>query len=402
MQVTISPSKAHGTVAAPPSKSMAHRYLIAAAMANGNSTVEGISSCEDVSATLDCLASLGVVTVQIGETVKVCGKNLREAEPHSALYCRESGSTLRFMLPIALLSGRETTLVGAPSLMRRPMQIYKDICLEKGLYFSQCENTVTVKGPLSAGDYTLPGNVSSQFITGLLLALAAVGESRIHILPPFESRSYIDLTVFVMREFGVAVEWEDAYTLHIPSDSFYQAHPCTVEGDHSNAAFLEALRYFGGDVTVTGLCEDSLQGDRVYRTHFAALENGRAEIDLSDCPDLGPILFAFAAAKHGGSFTGTRRLRIKESDRAAAMAKELAKFGARVTVEENRVTVHPSVLHTPTELLSAHNDHRIVMSLACLATTTGGTIVNAEAVNKSYPEFFDDLRSLGIACRADA
>ena len=396
MQVTIAPQKASGVIKAPPSKSMAHRMLICAAMAQGESLVRGVSMSEDVSATLDCLNALGVSYTRDNDHVRLCGIDIARALPNGELCCRESGSTLRFMIPLALLSGREVTLCGAPSLMKRPMSVYETICREKGLYFFQNDKTITVKGPLPAGEYILPGDISSQFITGLLFALTNVGESRIRVLPPFESRSYVDLTLSALRDFGVTVEWENDFTLYIPQKSLFQPTDCKVEGDYSNAAFLDALAFVGGDVEVCGLRADSLQGDRVYRAYFEALKLGTPTLDLRDCPDLAPILFSLAAAGQGGIFKGTRRLRIKESDRAAVMAKELAKFGTRVTVEEDRVIVDPVDFHAPTEPLCGHNDHRIVMSMAVLCTKVGGTIMGAEAVMKSYPNFFDDLKSLGV------
>ncbi len=398
MQIRISKATARGCVTAPPSKSMAHRMLIAAAMAEGESRISGISDCEDVSATLDCLAALGVQCRRRGNTVTLRGIDFASADPKEPLFCRESGSTLRFLLPLCLLSGKEITLGGAPSLMRRPMTLYAELCRARGLAFVQEGNAITVQGRLPAGDYTLRGDVSSQFITGLLFALSLAGESRIHIQPPLESRSYIDLTLAAMNAFGVGAVWENDLTLYIPANAGYTAQSCRVEGDYSGAAFLEAFNLLGGDVTLRGLTDTSLQGDRVYRKHYAALQKGYAEIDLGDCPDLGPILFALAAACHGGRFTGTRRLRIKESDRAEAMRQELAKFGARVTVNEDSVTVEPCALHDPREVIEAHNDHRIVMSAAVLCSMTGGSIKGAEAVRKSYPDFFDDLRALGVRC----
>ena len=396
MTVTILPQKAQGTVKAPPSKSMAHRLLICAAMAEGKSRIGGLSLSEDVSATLDCLASLGISYSQNADEVTVYGTDVTRSVPNAAFNCRESGSTLRFMIPIALLSGKEVTFCGAPSLMKRPMGIYEALCREKDLFFEKKGNTITVKGPLRSGEYVLSGDVSSQFITGLLFALSNVGNSRIRILPPFESRSYVDLTLSALRDFGAEIVWEDEYTLYIPKKATLRSRDCEVEGDYSNAAFLDALTHVGGDVSVVGLRADSLQGDRVYKTYFEKLKKGTPTLDLRDCPDLAPILFSLAAAGHGGVFKGTRRLSIKESNRSAVMAEELAKFGVRVTVEEDRVTVDPTGFHAPTEPLCGHNDHRIVMSMAVLCTLVGGTVTGAEAVWKSYPSFFDDLRSLGV------
>ena len=398
MRVRILRGRASGCVSAPPSKSMAHRLLIAAALADGESVITGVSSCEDVLATLDCLRALGVKAICEGDTVRVWGIDMRRALPSGTLPCRESGSTLRFILPLALLSGNAATLVGAPRLLERPMSVYSEICRERGYEYEATGGGISVRGPLECGDFRVAGNVSSQFITGLLFALSCLeGDSRIIITTELESRSYIGLTVAAMAAFGVMVEWRGASELYIKGGQHYRARQIAVEGDYSGAAFLDALTVLGGEVKVSGLSDESLQGDRVYRDLYSRLADGYCEIDIGDCPDLGPILFTLAAALHGGRFTGTARLKITESDRAAAMTEELSKFGASLTVSENEVTVEKATLHEPSELLSGHNDHRIVMSLATLATIYGGRIEGAEAVAKSYPEYFDDLSALGIA-----
>ncbi len=397
MKVKIEKGTARGTVAAPPSKSMAHRLLICAAMSEGTSTVHGISECEDVYATLDCLRALGIETVRHGNDITVTGKNMRNVCPVSSLECRESGSTLRFFIPIALLSGKSTQFYGAESLMQRPMDVYKRICEERGLVYIEDGNSIAVKGPLKSGEYTVVGNISSQFISGLLFALPlADGDSKIRITPPLESRSYIELTIEALRLFGIEVTWLDDLTIHIKGGQKYTAKDVTVEGDYSGAAFTDALGLLGGDVTVSGLNPESIQGDKIYKKYYDMLKKGVPTIHIGNCPDLGPILFAIAAAKHGGVFTGTRRLKIKESDRAAAMAEELKKFGVSVNVYDDKVVVYPVDFHKPDEVLHGHNDHRIVMSLSVLLTLTGGEIDGAEAIKKSYPSFYDDLEELGI------
>ena len=243
----------------------------------------------------------------------------------------------------------------------------------------------------------LPGDISSQFISGLLFALPLKRQdSTIHILPPVESRSYIDITIQALGTFGVQARWDesDENTLLIPGGQRYLPREVAVEGDYSNAAFFGALAAFGDDVTVTGL-QPSLQGDRVYARCFEQLRQGMATIDVTDCPDLGPILMAAAAVLHGVVLTGTRRLRIKESDRGVVMAQELQKLGVRCSVQENTIEIFPGI-QTPERPLLGHNDHRIVMSCAVLLTRTGGVISGAEAVTKSFPGFFDRLRELGI------
>lgn len=415
MKIQINPGTARGRVTAPLSKSMAHRMMICAGLAAGTSVLQGISDSQDMQATLDCLAALGAQWQKDGETVTITGIGSARTAVHDdagaagtqtgepVLRCRESGSTLRFFIPICLQTGRRTQMVGAPRLMERPLQVYAQLCRERGLFFAQEGQTLTVQGPLPAGSYRLRGDISSQFISGLLFALPLCeGDSTVTILPPIESRPYIDMTLAALKTFGVRAAWQDAQTLYIPGGQQYHACDAQVEGDFSNAAFfgiLDAIRP-ENQVQIDGLppAADSLQADRVYPALLARLDTPAPCIDLTDCPDLGPILFAAAAAKHGGRFVGTKRLKIKESDRGAAMAEELRKFGVDVMVRKDEVTVMPSAggLLAPTVPLSGHNDHRIVMSAAVLLTLTGGVIEGAEAVSKSFPDFFDKLQALGI------
>ena len=397
MKIKINKGIAKGTLTAPPSKSMAHRLLISAALADGISVVRDISLCEDVMATLDCLSSFGIKYEISKSDVTVYGKKPEEIKPISPLFCRESGSTLRFLLPIAMASGQTSVFYGEGGLMARPMSVYEDIFSKKGLTYISDGESIVVKGPLRGGEYSLPGNISSQFISGLLFVLPTLkDDSVIKITPPIESRSYIDLTISALKSFGIACEWCDEYTISVKGGQSYRACEVAVEGDYSGAAFPEALNLFGSDISIEGLNPDSIQGDRVYKKYFEMLRCGTPNIHIGDCPDLGPILFAVAAAKHGGIFTGTKRLKIKESDRAAAMADELKKFGTSVSIYEDTVVIYPADFHTPNEPISGHNDHRIVMALSVLLTLTGGELDGAEAVSKSYPEFFESISALGI------
>ncbi len=395
MIARIVPSQAVGVITAPPSKSMAHRALLAAALTSG-SRVENVAYSQDIEATLACLRALGATVIGEGDTLQV-GQLTIEAIPDGAvLPCHESGSTLRFLLPLCMLAGKEITLTGSKRLFERSLSVYEDIARVQGIRWNVSTDSVTVCGCLSSGNYAIPGNISSQFITGLLYALPLLeGDSHLTILGKLESAPYIDLTLQTLGEFGVAVLPVDK-GFFIPGGQRPMPHDYRVEGDCSNAAFLEGLNMLGGSVKVNGLSSETCQGDRVYRDMYRSLAAGKREFDLADCPDLGPVMFAMAAAKGGATFTGTARLRIKESDRSAAMATELAKFGIKVSVEDNRVMVHPGELRRPCAPLCGHNDHRIVMSLALLCTVTGGEITDAEAVAKSYPEFFEVLKSLQI------
>ncbi len=397
MNVTINRGKAQGTIIAPPSKSVAHRMLICGGLANAKSTITGINNSEDVQATLDCLAAIGVQYKHVGDVLEITGREVKKNKQIQEFFCRESGATLRFFIPLALLTGKKSIFYGSQSLLSRPLSVYQGICKEQGLMFVKEKERIILEGPLRAGNFKVQGNISSQFISGLLFALPVLKkDSQISITQPIESHSYIDLTLNVMRKFGMKIEWKNERTLYIPGGQKYSPVVDSVEGDYSNAAFFSALNILGGDVQIEGLSENSVQGDRIYSKYFEMIKKGTPSINISDCPDLGPILFALAAANNGGIFTGTRRLRIKESDRCDAMAEELRKFGVSVTVNDDDVVVFPKEFHKPSEVLSGHNDHRVVMALSVLCTIFGGEIEGAEAVNKSFPDFFEKLQSVGI------
>ena len=382
---------------APPSKSMAHRLLICGGLSEGKSVIKGISSSEDMKATLDCLSAIGAKYEIEGDTVTITGADIRNIPKDAVLRCRESGSTLRFFIPICLLDGKTFTLTGSEKLLSRPLSVYEDIFKKQGITFEAEPDKIKVGGRLNSGNYKIKGNISSQFITGLLFVLPLMEkDSVIQLIPPVESLSYINLTIEALSVFGIRIEWQDEKTLFIKGGQSYKAANAKVEGDYSNAAFFAALNELGSEIEMTGLNPKSLQGDKVYEKNFALLGKGTPTINISDCPDLGPILFAVAAVKGGGVFTGTRRLKIKESDRASAMAEELSKFGVAVTVHEDSVVVYPHDFHAPTEILCGHNDHRIVMSCAVLLTLTGGKIEGAEASRKSLPDFFERLEKLGF------
>lgn len=394
MQAVIKPGALRGVTAAPPSKSMAHRMLICAALAEGESLVQPIELSEDILATMDGLRALGAGIVREGDALRVTGCRPAEAES-GVIPCRESGSTLRFLLPLCLLSGKEMTLTGSERLLSRPLDVYETLCAERGFSLERTAEGIRVRGKLTPGEYTVRGDLSSQFLTGLLYALSLLdGESEIRILPPIESEPYLEMTLEALAEAGVPAKRPEKERLVIPGGQRFRAGQKTVEGDWSNAAFFEALRQAGNDLRITGLREDSLQGDKVCREYFRRIREGGACVDVTDCPDLAPVLMAFAAMCGGARLEGTRRLRFKESDRGQAMAEELAKFGVAVTIGENAIEVGGG-LKAPMEILQGHNDHRIVMSLAVLCTRTGGTVDGAEAVRKSFPGFWDAMRMLG-------
>ena len=414
MNLYINKSVARGSITAPPSKSMAHRHIICAALAEGKSTIRNVDLSQDIAATLDCIRALGAKAEADGDrvTIEGAGDTLRNgvclAEYENGtsdigrdgviqdFRCRESGSTMRFFMALAMLTGRPSRFYGSETLRSRPFGIYEDICAKSGIIFKKNEDHIFIEGALKSGEYELPGNISSQFITGLMFVLPLLsGDSIIRLIPPVESRSYISLTISALAKAGVEVIEKSAAEYLIPGGQQYKPVDITVEGDYSNAAFLDAFNYTGGDVKVEGLDAGSLQGDRVYKEYFEALKEGAAELDISDCPDLGPVLFAVAAANKGGYFTGTKRLKIKESDRGRVMCEELAAFGIETEQEENSIRIGCG-LKAPEVSVHGHNDHRIVMSMALLLSLTGGTLEGAEAVSKSYPGFFEDIGTLGV------
>lgn len=387
---------------APPSKSMGHRLLVSAGLSQEKSVIHGVAPSEDMYATMDCLRALGAKIEYENGTATLVGIDPRSVPDGAVLHCRECGSTLRFFVPIALLSGRRITFCGSEKLFSRPMSVYEDLCRERGFEYSLSHDSLTVCGKLSGGTYLVRGDISSQFISGLLFALPLCeSESRIELTTPLQSRPYVDMTISALRFFGVYAGSSDENTIEIKGGQSYRGRECTVEGDYSNAAFFDALNFVGADVKQSGLDPDSLQGDRVYREYFEKIAVGGAALDLSDCPDLGPVCMALAAETGGADFVGTARLRIKESDRCESMARELEKFGCKCEIYEDSMKILPSRLHAPTEILSSHNDHRIAMALSVLACKYGGVIEGAEAVNKSLPDFFGRLEKLGIKVEYD-
>lgn len=396
MRAVFKSSFAKGTVAAPPSKSMGHRMLLCAGLSGGPCTVTGIAPSQDMMATLDCLSAMGVEYDWQGDKVTLRGGDVFSS-PKEVVSCRESGSTLRFFVPLFLLGKQKVTLTGSGRLMERPMGVYQQMCRERTLLYGQEGDKLYLRGPLQPGLYQIPGDVSSQFVSGLLFALPLLeAGSVISLIPPVASRPYIEMTRQVQKLFGVESVWTDENTLRVFGGQRYEARDAVVEGDWSNAAFLEGFSLLGGEVTVTGLIENSLQGDKIYEEYYKMLQNGCPTLDIQQCPDLGPVLMALAAAGNGATLTGTHRLKLKESDRGAAMAEELLKMGVRCAVEDDTITIPGGQLRAPEVPLNGHNDHRVVMALSLLLSRVGGEIQGAQAVGKSFPDFFDRIRTLGI------
>ena len=418
MLVTISPpARIGGTVSAPPSKSMAHRAVLCSALAKGTSHIENLEFSKDISATLAAAGQL-CARVESGPA-DVLVEGLGHFRPvFGPVDCCESGSTLRFLIPLASLTGQSITFVGRGRLMERPQSVYETLYREQNLHFEQANGQLTVAGSLRSGEYTLAGNVSSQFISGLLFTLPLLaGDSTLHLIPPVESCSYIEMTRAAQAAFGVTSHWLDDTTLCIPGGQQYHPRDYIVEGDYSQAAFLAVLGAVKGGITLTGLAAETLQGDaaildilRRCGAKFTRTEAGLVfeqaplhgvDIDLADCPDLGPVLMVLGLLCEGTTvIRNAERLRIKESDRIAAMEAELRACGGVLSSEGGTITVQGCKprLHAPEAPLSGHNDHRVVMSLTVLALAADIPLAinEAEAVQKSWPHFFDALKPLGV------
>lgn len=397
MKVKILPSKTSGEVSAPPSKSFAHRYLIGSVLSRGKCVIKNIADSDDISATLSCIEQLGGSVTKDGNIVTVIPTNEKQIE-NAVFDCKESGSTLRFFIPVVLATGaKNCTFSGSERLLARGIKEYEKLFENSDVKINSDEKSIEVNGTLSAGNYEISGEVSSQYTTGMLFALSVLdGKSTLKITGNAESRAYVDMTIKVLKDFGADITETEKNFFEINGKGRLSPGEFTVEGDWSNAAFLIALSRLLGTISVSGLNENSVQGDRFSSVAFDALDGENAEIDLKDCPDLAPILFAYAAYKNGGKFTNTRRLRVKESDRANVMAEELKKFGANVKVYENSVEIEKTQLKPPIVPLCGHNDHRIVMALSVLAAVFGAEIDGAEAVNKSYPDFFRVIKKAGV------
>ncbi len=390
MDITINPGMLSGTVRAIPSKSQAHRLLICAAFADKATTLICPQTNQDIEATADCLRALGADICRTDDGYIV---SPAQCIPEDAvLNCRESGSTLRFMLPVAGALGVNATFQMAGRLSQRPLSPLWEEMERMGCTLSRpTDDTIFCAGQLKAGDYSIDGGVSSQFITGLLFATALIsGQSTLTITGKTESKPYIDMTRQALSAFCLATEKNkisSAFPFHSPGK-------ITVEGDWSNGAFFLAAKALGSDLSLEGLDPDSAQGDRAVATILDAMDEN-ITVSVADIPDLVPILSVAAVAKHGAVFTQIQRLRLKESDRVASVIAMLNALGIHAEATEDTLTVYPGRLQGG--VVDAVNDHRIAMSAAIAATVAAGpvTILGAQCVTKSYPSFWEEYRRLG-------
>ncbi len=426
MNAVITPKTLQGTVQAPSSKSMGHRELICAALAEGKSVVDNISVSQDIEATCRILQALGADMEEIPSqyagrvAYRVRGGLKRHQSPIAVDAC-ESGSTLRFLIPLAILSGNTVTFSGQGRLAKRPLDPYYAIFKEKHIPYETTEGALplTVHGKFFPGRYMMPGDVSSQFFTGLLMTLPLLdGDSLLQSTTPLESASYVDMTIDCLRRYGICIdkEWKGSY--HIRGNQRYRSGNYIVEGDYSQAAFWLAAGTLGKAVCCAGLRPDSLQGDKeivsIIRSMGGQIE-GKTEltacpsdlhgrvINVEDCPDLVPALTVLAACSQGITrIIHAGRLRLKECDRLHAMAAELNKIGADIEEEPEGLIIHGVPALTGGSV-SSWNDHRVAMALAVASQRCGSELIieGAECVCKSYPTFWQDFSALGGVYRQE-
>lgn len=402
MDVRISPSPLCGTVVPPPSKSLLHRLILCAGLAYGVSTIKNAAHSEDIDATLRCLTSLGGRWTEpqsgVLQIVGIGGAPRRESVPLPRFDCGESGSTLRFFLPVALAACGGGKFIGHGRLLERPLQPYFEIFQKQGVFYEQRDGILTVRGHLTPGKYTLPGNVSSQFFSGLLFALPLLSDaSTLCAQTPPESADYIAMTLDALRLSGILIAAQPNQLHFSIPRGIYQPLLVSTEADWSQAAFWYAASFPCGAIQIAGLNSGSAQGDKRIEGFFQELSApGNRVIDLAPCPDLLPPLAVMAAMRHGTTrFVHAARLRLKESDRLASTAALLTMLGGRVREFPDALEVSGSALRGGT--VDGFHDHRIVMAAAVAATHCAEpvTIRGADAVNKSYPSFWDDYKRLG-------
>ena len=419
MKVTLSPSRVEGSIVAPPSKSMTHRALLLASLVEGKSSIKSPLVSDDTLATMNVLKQLGAQLEHIGDTVEVDGGHLSQTS--QILDCNESGTTMRLITSICPLLNGSCTLTGGESLSKRPMKPLLKALEQLGVNHESNDGkppiTIHGEGVLPGGKVRIPGDISSQYISSLMIAAPlATSTINIHLTTPLESKPYVKMTRDAMLDYGVSVNSNENFGEIEINPSKYVPAEITVEGDWSSAAFFIAAGVLSGRVTVSNLKLSSSQADKaiveILKSMNAHIESYEDKVtvqksnlqaikhDMRDCPDLFPVVSVLCASANGTSIlTGLKRLRIKESDRVKSMANGLVKMGAEVNVSDDKMEINCKRLRGTT--INPYNDHRIAMAFAVLSLIANGEtiILDADCVSKSYPRFWEDLESLGVKIR---
>ena len=414
MAVYIHKSDVKGKVVVPSSKSLSHRALLASLLSKGETKIYNLLDCEDTRATISMMEALGKKVI-CKENYHLVTNTDTKIDCNTLLNANESGSTLRFIIPILSLFEGKHKVTGTRKLLSRPLDIYKDLYQKDGLYFNLTEDLLEVEGKLKGGKYEVRGDISSQFITGLLFTLPLLNiDSEIIITGKYESKSYVDLTIEVLNHFGVEIK-EEGNKYYIKGNQQFTSNDYTVPGDYSQMAFWAVLGTINNELQICGMLENSKQGDKeivnilssaanninyqegIYHVKKSSVRN--LNIDLSMIPDLGPILGVLCACAEGNNtIYNAERLKFKESDRLSAINSELKKMNVKSKVDGDRLLIEKCDNITCLEEIDSHNDHRIFMALAVLGTiSSNGVRINDErCINKSYPNFLKDLQNLGV------
>ena len=402
MDLIIHPKKLHGSITPPPSKSQAHRLIIGAALGAGSCIIDNIAFSQDIMATIGAMAQLGAkFETDTPNAVRVHGMGGKFAGALPQIDCGESGSTLRFLIPIALAAANGGVFTGRGRLMERPQKPYFDLFDQKGIGYTLENGMLTVEGTLPAGEYALRGDVSSQFFTGLLYALPLLdGDSVIRSTTALESRSYIDMTLDALKKCGIEIA-DEGDCFRVKGGQSYKLTDCAVEADWSQAGFYYAALGVGNDIEITGMNAYSVQGDmKIVPYYLKMLQEGDVTLDVSDCPDLVPPLAVQAALRGEGNttyITNAARLRIKESDRLTAVTAVLNALGADIEELPDGLVIRGKDGLAGGVTVDSFNDHRIAMMTAVAATRCAAPVklLGADCVKKSYPNFWEDYEQLG-------
>ncbi|MTI47370.1 MAG: 3-phosphoshikimate 1-carboxyvinyltransferase [Firmicutes bacterium] len=420
-RVRIVPSKLKGEIKAPPSKSITHRAIICGGIADGVSNIDNVVFSEDIIATLNGMKSFGANDItkaythtNIRDNLTIKGNGKLEVIENT-INCSESGSTLRFLIPLGALCDKEITYTGRGKLIERPLEQYYKIFNEQNIEYSNQNNKLPliVKGRLNPGDFKLKGDISSQFITGLMLALPLLeGDSRILLTTELESKGYVDLTMDILKRFSIEIENNDYNEFYIKGNQKYQSNSIRVEGDFSQAAFWLVAGLLGKNIKCRDIHKDSLQGDKAILNIIKSMKGNinikndyiqtkesltkGATVDASQCPDLVPVVAALGAVSRGTTtIINAERLRIKESDRLKAIATELNKLGADIKETKDGLRIEGKDRLNGGEV-DSWNDHRIAMALGIISIKCSKEVIinNSDVVKKSYPHFWDDFQKL--------
>lgn len=414
-KIIITPKKLSGSITVPASKSVCHRAIICAALSNGISKISNVSFSDDINATLEAMTAFGANIQKDGSTLLIDGSNTFKNPQNLTLNCKESGSTLRFMVPLALHNREETTFIGSQRLSQRPLDEYFTIFDKHGVkYTTENYLPLVMQGKPIGGKITLGGNVSSQYVSGLLFALPLFpGDSEIHMSSPLQSRGYVDITIDILEKFGIKIENKDYRCFHIKGGQGYTPCDYRCEGDFSQAAFFLVAGCLGSGITCNGLNLKSRQGDieilNILRDMGANIQIDGDNItcapskthgiiiDAEQIPDLVPILAVLTSfSEGGGRIINASRLRIKESDRLHSISSQLNLLGATVIEQPDGLIIEGDAHLTGGEV-DCCNDHRIAMSLAVAASRASEqvTLMGSDCVSKSYPAFWQDYVSVG-------